>query len=493
MIKKNYLLYLFKKNFVSISIFTSILTLIYISLLVANMNIAYDELYKVFLIAFVFVNTALMILSFCFIPLNFGCFKNKIAADTYFALPIKKLSMLNTVLLFTVLEVFLVGIISSIIGIIGFGIFTGQFISLFKYLFIELFVIIIISLFVVIFTNLFMITNHIVDGILTMIGYMIIPVFMTIILIGVIGQFTLNVDQLFSKIMSILNYGLNPFLTLSNFISNFNNDLSVKNYLVMFCVSIIALINYFIFVNEVKNIKVENIGSLTKHILTYPLLITSLLFAIINSNNIISFELNSVFMIVVAFVICLVGNFVYNRQIAFKFKYLLQVLIVVLITGIFQYSLVLTKGFGLSYDISMSKEMSLRVGYNNCYISFSDNHNKYGLSGEYIVIDENIEQQLMNFMLDANDKFYENKIYNINMVNRYAFGDQGEVEFLFNYDRDKNSIYKKRYWYRLYDADRLKKILDIVDAKRPLYVNCDEYNNESVFPYKGNEFKFWGN
>ncbi len=490
MIKKNYLLYLLKKNFVTITIFSVILTLMYISSLV-NIGSGSKELYKIFLIAFMIVNMTLMILSFCFIPLNFGHFKNKIAADTYFALPIKKLSMLNTVLLFTILEVFLIGMISSIIGIFSFGVLLG-FDLFFKYLFIELFIIILISLFIIIFTNLFIITNHIVDGILTMIGYMIVPVFMLFILMGIISQFTLNVSDLFSKIMSLLNYGLNPFVTLFNFIVNYHRNLAHNNYLVIFCVSIIALINYLIFVYEAKNIKVENIGSLTRHILTYPLLINSLLFAIINSNNIINFDLNNAFVLVVAFIICLIGNFIYNRQISFKFKYLFQILIVVLITGVFQYSLVLTKGFGLSYDLKIDKQMSVRVIRDNCYISFLNNSNQKGFENEFVTIDENIQKQILNFMIDANDKFYENKMYNISPVIRYAYGDQGEVELIFKNVNDNYRYRSRSYWYVVYDNNSLRKILDVLDSKSKLYISCYENGEEAKVPYKGNESKFLG-
>lgn len=495
MIKNNYLVYLFKKNLITIAIFSLLACLVFLAMALANINAPSSKLEGIFFISTIGCHFLLLIEGLVLIPINMGHFKNKVAIDTYFALPMNRFSMGNTILLFTILEVLIAGILSNTIGNLIFLTLIKKIHLFGTYFYISMLVIILICLFVIIFSALFIITNHIIDGILTMLGYIVVPFAMCIVITNSIYFFVIN-TSLGTTIYDCLKYGLNPFYTIYSFSKAFYLfKTNTNSYIPMFCTIAIAIIFYIVYIHKFTTVKAEDTGKITNHILVYPLLISCGVLSVLSMKNLINLNVaDNLLIVVIALAICLFGNFIYHRQISFKVRYIISFIVLLGLTMGFQYLTVATKGFGLPYQFKFHNKFTLHANKERKTLIVIDD-SQHQSDSVQIEMDDKLKVLLLEFMTTETDRYYESKRYNI--INEYRFTamQNGNVDINFiDDDRDRRNNYY--YFYKDFDEKKLKEIVDYIATKYP--VNILDYGDgrgereEIKKPYKGNESSYWG-
>lgn len=495
MIKNNYLVYLFKKNFITISIFAVLSGLVFIAMALANIKATNQHLESIFYISAIGCHFLILIQGLILITVNLGHFKNKVAIDTYFALPMNRLSMGNTVLLFTVLEVMIVGVFSNTIGNLIFLCILKKMHLFLNYFYISFLVIILISLFVIIFSALFMITNHIVDGILTMLGYIVVPFAMCIVVTNSIYFFVIN-TTLGTLVIDILKYGLNPFYTIFSFSKAFYLfKADTNSYIPMFCTIALAIIFYIVYIRKFKNVRAEDTGKITDHILVYPVLISCGVLAVLSMKNLINFNVaDNLLVVVIALVICFFGNFIYHRQISFKFRYIISFILLLGLTMGFQYLTVSTKGFNIPYQFKLHNHFILYANKKDKTLIVVDNIKSESDSTE-IEMDDKLKNLLVEFMTKETNRYYENKRYNDSNQYRFTARENGSVDINFM-DENRNKPNDYYYFYKDFDEQKLKEIIDYIATK--YQINIMDYGDRQgkkevePIPYKGNEAIYWG-
>lgn len=284
------------------------------------------------------------------IPCNvFYHVHDKKAVDTFFSIPISRLSILVTGIIFSVLSTY----IPFVIGFTFYAV--SQSIGVVAFVLTLLKILVVAFVLVMFNTALYLIGNNVVDGIIMIGAYTFMPLSLLIAL-SVFGDSYVAGSSLNTTFVSYLS----PiFLSTDLFFDIFNqsivNVLNIPALLVYICISAYLLYRFYVLRD------VERASSPSDKAYSYPLVIyiyVLLMLFIISSNynyyykNVSSF-VNDFFLIYLMLFIVYVGaHFVYKRKFYLSYKLPVLYILALVITLSFCIFAKNTRGFGLAnkYD-----------------------------------------------------------------------------------------------------------------------------------------------
>lgn len=473
MISKEFLKSLFNKNkTVIILIFVVQMFLVYISMN-TKVHIASDYMKQTKFSLFSYV--LLFASSLTLIPLNFGFLKNKKAINTFFALPITRKKMANTLILFTFLEIL---IFCSPLFLECFKfIFAHEMFLLSRFLVFVFLLPISLFAFILPFIFLFNRCNHIIDGILVVLGHLAIPYLLILVIISMLGNFVLNFDYSY-VVESIFKTGILMLINLVYiFTVELNNIRSILYYLFMLVA--FGIVFYILFIIDFQNTKAENAEQISKDILTYPLLInltTITLFLQLGSGYSVIFGAKDMlFMLILIFMFFAISNFIFKRKIIINFKTILNFVILGLISFLILLTVINTKAFRIGYLYPKEKNIVFRYANGENYISCN------------LKLNDEIKKEIKSIYDEENDYFYER-----GFPYRYGYASYSEYNenLDISYYSDDNVYVRSMKFNDLKSNKTLKLVEKIINSDFKKDCSVGVYGKVGSIDYQKNPKEF---
>lgn len=457
---KSYFKYLFNSNKVLISFIFIVQFLI---CLIENLTVALynDEILVYsgnlfFCYALVFVLPILLL----------HYVQDKKSVDSYFALPVKRRSIIVTTLLFAWLLV----LVPLTLILVGYSFVDMANVG--TYLIVILASALSFIVFLIFNSGVYLIGNNNVDGIIMMIAYSLIP----FIFIGLVSNFFDIICYGFT--LDIFQYCRYVSLIYSSY--SYLNNVNVTSYLISWLITIVVyfVAGYIAIRKHYINRKVERAQTISDGFFAYPFVIyTSLImllfmvsFSFARSYNQIGDLALFYFLVAILFEIL---TFVYRRMIKVKIRDILIIVLTILISiGFVKISLHL-EGYNISY---MYDHNPNNVIYNYNMWNVQDEElldllqEKYGeVNYCYIYFDLKIAEKDMDKYKEANkwfnelrDKSIKNYFHSDNIVYNNSLQVKNnckEVNGVISDEHNENEVY---YYYNdiALSFDELKYIND---------------------------------
>lgn len=332
---KKYLHYLFKKTLLETLVITLVSTLVYVLyILISEPGSLSSPPYETFVLPYVFVFSvvAAFIIATALPILRLHSFKNRSQIDMYYAFPIERKKLLLSHIIISLLQIVIIFTCMFFIGMIVFLMLrTNSYKVLY---FVLMYLVNLLSLisYMTIISFIFIKANSLFDGIMFVVGWMLILLLASVLIYTRIyddfGNFLYLLTPFYA--VDILNSNI---IHLSRVIEGIGVGPQYIFYEQVW-IAIIHLISYLgiasaIFVYHIfrkTEDKAENIGSISNHPIGYILLIP--LMILILSVTIIDGYLDAMYIILLLFVVIVayVLYIVFRRTIKLeKFDYMAMV------------------------------------------------------------------------------------------------------------------------------------------------------------------------
>ncbi|MDY6062439.1 MAG: hypothetical protein SPI53_01375 [Erysipelotrichaceae bacterium] len=355
-------------------------------------------------LSFNMVTGAFLLLSIYFVIVNnYRFMKNKKAVDTYYALPIKRNVMFNTLFIATIAMTIIPYLVINIpTDILLEALFSSDFSIVILAVNKLLFVISIISFmsFMIFINNR---ANHAVDGLILMLGHSLLPIVFFFSLSLFFNRFVYGVNYDFFAYFQYLPLGglIEQITKLST-----NHAFSFGNSIHFIFLLLLGIVSLYLAKFDFKNYAPERAEQLSDNWVGYPFLIygvtTMFLMGIIDVNMPIFKYFTLMFLV---FIFYLISNFIYQRKIIFSIKKVIAFLMLTILVLSFCFIFIKFKAFGISYMHLSADRIAFNLRYvalndNNIYISFDSN-------------DKEVHKVIEAFNDKATDCYYsEIKLFN---------------------------------------------------------------------------------
>lgn len=316
----------------------------------------------------------LMVAIISLTPLFFNFLHNKKSIDTYYSLPMSRKSLFFNTVIFLIAILFASWIVPNFLTFLliagEFGAFLPALLGFLEYV---LMIIMIIAGLVFFYATIYLVANNSLDGIVMMVAYILLPLFLAIgvyifgdIFVCGYQPFSLDIFGFLSMPFMACNMFFESldFLTVSRY---YTNTFFVARYLDMliFFISTVGFgaLLYHTFVSR----KAENVEQNSDSFFAYPSLIyfyTFILLFILTSrvtfNYYYSSSTTTLFSSAIAylfvFIFFAVAHFVYRRKIYINIRMIaFFALSIVLVSG-FSTLAYQTRGFGFSDSYTRNHE-----------------------------------------------------------------------------------------------------------------------------------------
>jgi hypothetical protein len=450
----NYLKYLFKKerntNTVLLIIFLIIYPFINMNVKLSNTNLMYNNIESMVLDNFGKTNfiTFMYLMTFVMVIFNFRYLHSKRAVDTYMQLPLTKLEIFKTKLIYTMIQVVGLAVVTYILGTMVLVI-RGFDIDYRYIIYMSILLTVGLSLLLFINAYIYQKCNSMMDGIIIMLMYHLLFLFIDLMLMIIVLNFNTSIGNTFSLFSVDMTYfNLMGVPITSENIYNFIGFTATQiRSIVMFL--IIGLGSLFLSFREIKNRSSERAEQITKDHFCYPVIIIGfvwiLFMMMVNVDEDIDTLLIGVFVIFIPYII---GMFIYNRKVELKFKYIITYVVTLVLSFVFLFTVNSTDSFG------MAKTFPNNSAYANSYLNYYFNDQK-----DFDLFMENIEDE--DALLISADQFFYNNYYKTttivynNVNNNIAVYSSKDIEkfenlMLTSFSKDEyneNNIYVNLNYY----------------------------------------------
>lgn len=422
-----------------------------------------------------------------------GFVHSRKACDSYFALPIKRSVLLVNILGFVFVLSFvpfaicvLLTALMGKIGIIGFSI---GFLHLLALLAVVAFGILTTIFFI---SGLYLMTNSVIDGIIIIGGYLLIPVFIYLASCEFVSTMTVGIEiNLFQPIMRIsLPYEVAAILEAVIKGKQFFFD-ALPVYLINTIIHL--LVGIFLVNRHFVDRQTERAENISNGPLCYPFL---LVFYSIVMTFLVSISYKNAFyggdyllmciLYLLIFAFYTVFTFIYRRKIVISLKSIITFVLAIVLTLSFSMVATRTRGFGLVY--TYKTEMPMKYDY-SCYSNKEDDYHsdifdlldEAGIECDYIELyfeygankEDNMTKYLEDLRLKAIDNFYENKGY-------YSYEASGYLRIYSNLGSPTDEVYSG---YNQAPMITTKEELDFIE----------NYTDISISFYATREYKLYDN
>ena len=288
----------------------------------------------------------LFILSFVMVAVNFRYLHFRRSVDTYMQLPMTKTEIFATRLVYTILQVVVMGLLVFWLGT-ALMVFRGAVIR--PELLVWISLTMLAGLILLIFFNVFVYQkcNSMVDGIIIMLMYHGLLLLIDVMLIFVVFDY----NQAFPIDFNLFSVDYTYFAMIFH---RFPADVSIMSFLTvkhlrpLLIFIIIGLGSLFLSFREVKKRDAERAEQVTDDKACYPLVITGFAAVLFMLTIIIDDGIQSLLIgALVIFIPYLVGIFIYKRKVVIKARYIITYLIVLTLSSAFVFSAQATDSFGL--------------------------------------------------------------------------------------------------------------------------------------------------
>lgn len=428
----NYLKYLFKKekntNTVLLIIFIMIYPFVNMNVKLSDSNFMYSDVKYMLLnnigktnfISFIYIMTFIMVI------FNFRYLHSKRAVDTYMQLPLTKLEIFKTKLVYTLIQVVGLAVITFVFGSIIL-IIRGFSIDYRYIIYMSILLTVGLSLLLFINAYIYQKCNSIIDGIIIMLMYHLLFLFIDLMLMIIVLNYNTAIGNTFSLFSVDMTYFklMEVPITSGNIYNFVGFTATQARSIVLFLIT--GLGSLFLSFSEIKKRSSERAEQITKDHFCYPVIIIGfvwiLFMMMINIDDDIDTLLIGVFIIFIPYII---GMFIYNRKVKFKFKYVITYVVTLALSFIFIIAVNSTDSFG------MSKIFPSNSSYTNCYLNYYFNDQK-----EFALFMENIKDE--DILLISAEQFSYNNYYktttlvyneNNNNISVYSSNDIKKFEAL---------------------------------------------------------------
>ena len=410
---------------------------------------------------------------------------NSKAVDTYYSLPVSRKALLFTGLIFSLFAVFTPFFVSSVVDNI-----INENLSLLSFvLYIGIGIIVILTM-VCFNTLLYQVANNVFDGIVAILAYSLLPLFIYIVTtiffeVFVCGYNIYNVE-LFGYLSPVYTSALLLFRHFDSYDFLFNlKDLNYLLTLLFYLtISIVLLFKYF------PKRKVERANESSSNFFAYPLIIylyTSLCLFGISCNyqftsNVANFVKEFVVFYILCFALFVLAHFVYKRKFYFNAKMIVFFVLSIVISLTFCFAAFKTKGFGISEKDNLSDTY---VKYSIEIVSENDKINDYiHEKTNEMIIDKYIWINIETQDKQINDELFSLlKGYKQNAINQFYSKKSTINSYMNVYDNyvinGDTEGFDRNYHYNFYsDLDNLEvlfKLVEYDEVKIHFYTNNAEY------------------
>ena len=410
---------------------------------------------------------------------------NSKAVDTYYSLPVSRKALLFTGLIFSLFAVFTPFFVSSVVDNI-----INENLSLLSFvLYIGIGIIVILTM-VCFNTLLYQVANNVFDGIVAILAYSLLPLFILLVATIFFEVFVCGYNLYNAEIFGYLSPVYTSALLLFRHFDTHDYFLNIKDlkYLITLLfyltVSCILLFKYF------PKRKVERANESSSNFFAYPLIIylyASLCLFGISCNwqftdSVSNFIKEFAVFYVLCFALFVLAHFVYKRKFYFNIKMLVFFVLSIAISISFRFVAFKTKGFGLSQKDNLSDTY---VKYSIEIISDNDDISDYihqktneSFVDKYIWIDIQTQDKPLNkelfdllksYKQTAVEQFYTKRSTINSYMNVYDnYVMNGDTE---GFDRNYNYNFNA-------NLDNLETLFELVkydEVKIHFYTNDAEY------------------
>ena len=349
------------------------------------------------------------ILSFVLPVFLFSYVHRKRSCDMYFSTPIDRKEMLVTTLLFSWILCFGYFAVIGLAEYFLFGMETVPFVNFMKFI---LYFGLGLAVLLLINTFFYLLANNLLDGVVMVLAYSLLPVFLSFLEIVAVDTYSANTMSVSSFPLALY---LSPVAVLGENMACLTGNL-LKNSYTPICFDWAALFALLAFgvigciglKKEFVDRKSERAEQVSNGLLAYPTVMNLYLFAILAllAVSIVSNTnwADTLIIYVLLFFVYILANFVYRRKIYVSWKNAVYFVGVVIVTlGLAQFSWK-EKGFGYAYRYSLTQGDTLHYSYNAGYGEVTDD-TEY--SGQDAYIDFSVDIPVKELGEAKNEKLVQ--------------------------------------------------------------------------------------
>lgn len=412
---------------------------------------------------------------------------DKRALDTFYSLGIKRKKYFDTKIFLTILIMIIPYIINLILGLIILylnNLYTNTFAEIIKFSILALILAILLLGF-----NLwaFNKANSLLDGILINIAYHVLPAIMILCFVYIAdGMYAGNRAYLLSNKINYISLIYNIGIVLSYFFEKINIAQAGTSYInskldltALIVILIITIFSWVLFYIEINKRRAEASGQLSNNIFAYPgLNLLALISLMLTANYYNSENIVNMFAIyTIIFIIYLIANFIYKREIKISFKIVGIFIFIAILSNIFAYTIVKTEFFKLPYRYTSNYK------FINVSFRYSLNKESEDLELEVRVKDKND----IKLLQEIQDKCVKN--YYMLLENKKAKREMADKAWScinFTYEiNSKKSLGYSYYYIQNTDMDIFLKELDEhgIKYKSTIYNYSDDgdYTSKDIY------------
>jgi len=436
----NYLKYLFKNekqtNIVLVIILMIIFPLANMTLKTSYNQTDYfnpNSFYEYNLLSSSYFIVFIYFLAFVMVIVNFRYLHSKRSVDTYMQLPLKKLGLYKTKLVYTIIQVVGFGVLCYLLGVIVL-IIRGFSIDFRYIVYVSLFISISLSLIIFFNAYLYQKCNSMIDGIIVMVMYHLLLLFIDFMLMYIVLSYNNSIANnysLFSIDMTLFRLLFAPFSKDGTYYFNGYTGNQINAVIVFLIVGIGSLLLSF---KEIKNRSSERAEQITKDHFCYPVIIIGFVWVLFLMLVSLDEGMETIYIgIFVIFIPYIIGMFIYNRKVILKAKYIITYVVTILLSIAFVFTINITDSFGLANMFPNNYK------YANAKTTFYTNETNF-LNEEKISSYEDIDKFEKLLVISDNSNInYEDSYLTI----KIKYYDDNEN--VFDYRRETIQMSNKQY------------------------------------------------